>query len=90
MSQTNQSGATVTIRTYRLARDQLGDKELTWTIGDGTTVRGLLADIGETHGVDPDDFLVMRNGRNIKQLDGLETPLQDGDEVTLSIGSMPE
>lgn len=90
MSQHHDSQASINVRTYRLARDRLGAKELSWSIDEGATVGELLAEIGETYDLDPDAFLVMKNRRNIKQLDGLDTPLSDGDAVTLSIGSLSE
>lgn len=90
MAQHTTTDHAVTIRTYRLARDILGAKELQWSIGDDWTVADLLADIEREHGTDPDAFLVMVNGRNIKLLDSLDTSLSDGDDVTLAIGSIDE
>lgn len=80
----------VTIRNYRLAVDILGGRELSWQLAEDATVEDLLAGLGEQYDLDPDELLVMVNGRNIKQLDGTRTPLSDGDEVALSIGSVNE
>lgn len=90
MSQQTSTDPSITIRTYRLARDILGAKELQWQIANDWTVADLLQSIEVEHGTDPDAFLVMVNGRNIKLLDSLDTPLSDGDAVTLAIGSIDE
>ena len=90
MNHTNQTDNAVQIRTYRLARDLFGAKAVQWEIEEGDTVADLLEAIGSEHDVDPDDFLVMVNRRNIKQLDGTSTVLDAGDDVTISIGAINE
>lgn len=90
MSETDTTTDGLRIRTYRLARDRLGARELTRSLPEDPSVGGLLDELADEYDVDPDDFLVMVNGRNVKQLDGTATPLQDGDDLTLSIGSMSE
>lgn len=89
MSEPNTAGA-VSIRSYRLVRDYLGDKDVQWEIPDDGTVGSLIEDIADEHGADPDEFVAIVNGSNIKQLEGLRTQLHDGDELTLSLGSVPE
>ena len=90
MNETNEPSGEISIRSYRLVRDYLGKKQIKQNIPGNGTVGELVADIAEEHDADPDDFVVIVNGKNIKQLDGLETSLQHGDELTLSLGSVPE
>lgn len=90
MSQEDQPQAQIRIKTYRLARDRFGAKELTRMLPEGATVGYLLTELAGEYDIEPDDFLVMKNGRNVKQLEGRETGLADGDDVTLSIGSLSE
>lgn len=90
MSQEDRRRSEIRIKTYRLARDRFGAKELTRTLPEGATVGSLLAELAGEYDIEPDDFLVMKNGRNVKQLRGRDTRLADGDDVTLSIGSLSE
>ena len=90
MTETTHSGPDIRLRTYRLARTQLGAKELDWSLPPDSTVGDLLEELGEEFDVDPGEFLVMVNRRNIKQLEGERTRLENNDVVTLSIGSLPE
>ena len=80
----------VELRTYRLARSVVGEKRQEREIDPGATVETVLDDLRDEYGLDPSKAIVILNGTNIKQLDGLSTPVGDGDSISISIGSMPE
>lgn len=87
----------VEIRTYGDVRDAVGTKTLTREVGDDATVGGVLAAMAsEFEALDPEtDFdrgslLVVKNGRNVTLLEGRETPLADGDRLSLTRSPMPE
>ena len=83
----------VTVRTFAELRELLG-KEVALCLMEGETVRGLLRVLGERHA----GFLplvsgsggelkslvnILRNGRNIKSLDDLESELAEGDVIAI-------
>ena len=80
----------VELRTYRLARSVVGEKEQEREIDPGATVETVLEDLQDEYGLNTSKAIVILNGTNIKQLDGLSTPVDDGDSISISIGSMPE
>jgi MoaD family protein len=70
------------------------DAEIRMEFSEGATVRSLLAELTGRYGglsvlifADTDtlrDFVnILRNGRNIHFLAGLDTPLEDGDTIAL-------
>lgn len=75
----------VTIRTYSRARLIVGRKELEWSLPPEQTIGALIDGLEDRYGVDPAETVVMVNGRNIKQLDGMATTLDNGDLVTVTI-----
>ena len=80
----------VELRTYRLARSVVGDKHLVREVDPGATVGTVLDELGTEFDLNASKAIVILNGRNIKQLDGRDTPVGDGDSISISIGSMPE
>jgi molybdopterin synthase sulfur carrier subunit len=84
---------TVTVKAFATLREVM-DSELRLDFFAGTTIRSLLAELtGRYRGLsdqifsDPDtlrDFVnILKNGRNIHFLAGLDTPLDDGDTIVL-------
>ncbi len=80
-------------------RDVAGDKEVTQTLPAGATVADLVDALDAATGTDGDDLrgslladdgtlqdsvVVTVNKRHVSQLDGLTTPLSDGDTVRLT------
>jgi len=80
-------------------RDVAGEKEVTQTLPAGATVADLVDALDATTGTDGDDLhgllladsgtlqdsvVVTVNKRHVSQLDGLATPLSDGDTVRLT------
>lgn len=84
----------VKVKFFALIREVAGVKEMEEEIGDNTTVRELLEKLCEKM---PGKFrnlifdgrevsknlIILVNRRGIRELDGLETKLKDGDEVAL-------
>lgn len=84
---------TLTVRAFATLREVM-DSELTLTFPKGATVRTLLAELtGRFDGLDKLLFTapgtlrnlvnIIKNGRNIEFLAGLETILEDGDVIAL-------
>ena len=80
----------VTVRTYRRARHIIGEKELTRKIEPNADVRGLLDDLSASYDLNPEECIVMVNGRNINQLDGRLTSLSNGDLVVIAVDPSPD
>lgn len=84
----------VTCTLYGPLRDVVGEKSLEREVADDATVGDALRDLGDEYpalrprlfdGDDLDDGVaVLRNGRHVTFEDGLETPLEDGDELSAS------
>ncbi|MCC6042775.1 MAG: MoaD/ThiS family protein [Candidatus Verstraetearchaeota archaeon] len=84
----------VKVKFFALLREAAGTKELEEELEEGATVRGLLERLGDKL---PKRFrelvfegrevsrnvIILVNRRGIRELDGLETKLKDGDEVAL-------
>lgn len=78
------------VRFFAHLRDAVGERTIDYEAGDGATVGDVLRELSDRY---PDlDVLddsgslephvnVLRNGRNVVHGDGLDTPLEDGDEV---------
>ena len=92
---TNRSGGglTVTVRSFATFREVM-DPQLVLQLPKGATVRTLLADLtARFDGLDAllfaapgmlRDFVnILKNGRNVHFLAGLETPLEDGDVIAI-------
>jgi molybdopterin synthase sulfur carrier subunit len=84
----------VKVKFFALLREAAGIKELEEELEEGATVRGLLKRLGDKlpkrfrelifEGQDVSkNVIILVNRRGIKELDGLETKLRDGDEVAL-------
>jgi sulfur-carrier protein len=84
---------TITVRSFAMLREFM-DAELRMEFPKGTTVRQLLGELtGRYTGIsgllfdDPDTLRdmvnILRNGRNIAFLAGLDTPIEDGDTIAL-------
>jgi molybdopterin synthase sulfur carrier subunit len=83
----------VTVKSFATFREVM-DRQLTLDIPEGSTIRTLLAELnGRYNGLNKlmfattdtlKDFVnILKNGRNIHFLAGLDTPLDDGDLVAL-------
>jgi sulfur-carrier protein len=83
----------VTVKTFADLRNTLGP-ELTLSIPEGGTVRDLLRILDERYaafsqkGFDSDgalrpDINILQNGRNIKNLDDLDTRMMNGDIIAI-------
>lgn len=81
----------IELRFFATFREAVGEKSFTESFDDGASVGDVLRMLDEEY---PDlelfedgglrDYLsVMRNGRDIAHLDGLETPLADGDRLSV-------
>jgi molybdopterin synthase sulfur carrier subunit len=78
------------LRFFANFREAVGQKTLEREYPEGTTVGDVLSDLVDEYDVDlfEDDDLrsqlsIMKNGKDVVHLDGLDTPLDDGD--TLSV-----
>jgi molybdopterin synthase sulfur carrier subunit len=79
---------------YGSLRELAGEREIDVSLPDGATIRDLLNRMGELRPVlaqrllDEDGNItrfanVFVNGRDIRDLDGLDTPVTPSDEVTI-------
>ncbi|MHA2298362.1 MAG: ubiquitin-like small modifier protein 1 [Candidatus Hodarchaeales archaeon] len=83
----------VVVRTFTLFREIIKKKTLEIKIKEGASVHQLLDVLCETYNLrdnlfdEKDELLahvqIMKNGRNIKFLDGLRTKLDQNDEIAL-------
>ena len=84
---------TITVKSFATLREVM-DAQIRMDLPKGATIRSLLAELtGRYEGLDdlvfaaPDtlrDFVnILKNGRNVHFLAGLDTPLDDGDLVAL-------
>jgi len=84
---------TITVKSFATLREVM-DAEIRMDFVEGATIRSLLAELTGKFGglsemlfIAPDtlrDFVnILKNGRNIHFLDGLDTPLEDGDLIAL-------
>lgn len=86
---------TVRVKTFATLREMLSPS-FEVKLGDDATVRGLLNEIFRKYGkhvgdrmIDPNTgelrsyFKVLKNGRNVEFLKGMETLLSDGDEIII-------
>jgi MoaD family protein len=84
---------TITVKSFATLREVM-DAEVRMEFSRGATIRSLLAELtGRYRGLDellftaPEtlrDFVnILKNGRNIHFLAGLDTPLADGDLIAL-------
>lgn len=82
----------IEIRLFATLREAVGQKTLTNDYADGTRICDVLNDLvasypdleiyDDTGDLHP-HVNVLVNGRNTNQLDGLDTPLSDGDSISL-------
>lgn len=90
----------IKIKTYGAVRELFDRSKFTYAIAPDSTVEDLLADLetesdrsaefGLLEGFREETVLVVRNGTNVKLLDGDETVLEDGDQLSLTSSPMPE
>jgi len=84
----------VKVRFFALLREVAGIKEVEEEVEEGATVRGLLERLSERlprrfrelifEGQEVSrNVIILVNRRGIRELEGLETKLKDGDEVAL-------
>lgn len=81
----------VELRFFANFREAVGQKTVMWTVDDGATVGAVLhaledeyPDLGLFENGELREFLsVMKNGREVTHLDGLDTPLADGDRLSV-------
>jgi molybdopterin synthase sulfur carrier subunit len=84
---------TITVKSFATLREVM-DAQIRMDLPKGATIRSLLAELtGQYEGLNelifaaPDtlrDFVnILKNGRNIHFLAGLDTPLDDGDLIAL-------
>lgn len=81
---------TLELRFFANFREAVGQKTVEREYPDGTTVGDVLADLTDEHGLDlfedgdlRSQLSIMKNGKDVVHLDGVDTPLSDGD--TLSV-----
>lgn len=90
----------IEIKTYGAVRELFDRSEFTYAVALDSTVEDLLVDLetesdssaefGLLEGFCGETVLVVRNGTNVKLLDGAETALEDGDRLSLTSSPMPE
>jgi sulfur-carrier protein len=84
---------TITVKSFATLREVM-DMQIRLDLPAGATIRSLLADLtGRYRGLDEllftapgvlrDLVNILKNGRNIHFLEGLDTPLDDGDLIAL-------
>jgi len=84
---------TVTVKAFATLREVM-DAEIRMNFEEGATIRALLARLGgryggfsgrvfDSPGTLRDFVNILRNGRNIQFLAGLDTPLADGDVIAI-------
>jgi MoaD family protein len=84
---------TITVKSFATLREVM-DAEVRMDFAEGATIRSLLAVLTGTYAglsdlifIAPDtlrDFVnILKNGRNVHFLGGLDTPLEDGDTIAL-------
>jgi len=82
------------VRLYASFRELAGEREIDVTLPDGATVRDLLRQLGELrpniarvlldeNGNITPSINVFVNGRDVRHLSGLDTPVTPDDEVTI-------
>jgi molybdopterin synthase sulfur carrier subunit len=82
------------VRLYAFLRELAGEREIDVALPDGATVRDVLSRLGELRpvlaqrlpGTDdtiPPSVNVFVNGRDVRDLDGLDTRVMPDDEVTI-------
>jgi molybdopterin synthase sulfur carrier subunit len=82
------------VRLYAFLRELAGERDIEVTLPDGATVRDLFSRLVElrpslaqrlldTDGNTPRFVNVFVNGRDIRDLNGLDTPVMPDDEVTI-------
>ncbi|MFC7082413.1 ubiquitin-like small modifier protein 1 [Halorussus caseinilyticus] len=81
---------TLELRFFANFREAVGQKTLERDYPDGTTVGDVLADLREEYGLDlfedgelRTQLSVMKNGKDVVHIEGVDTRLADGD--TLSV-----
>ncbi len=84
----------VKVKFFALLREAAGTKEVEEEVEEGTTVRGLLERLSSKLSTKFKELvfegqevsrnvIILVNRRGIRELEGLETKLKDGDEVAL-------
>lgn len=80
----------VELRFFATFREAVGQKVLEREVAEGATVGDVLDDLVDEYGIDVyedgeirNQVSVMKNGKDVYHLDGRDTPLADGD--TLSV-----
>jgi len=81
----------VTLRFFANFRDAVGQKTVTREYDDADTVGDVLGALAEEFGIEvfeedgsPREFItVMKEGKDVTHLEGMETPLADGDTVSV-------
>ena len=87
-------GMEIHLRLFGLGKQAAGRTERTMHLGRGDTVGALMEALCTVEGsylsarlkefaVTEDRFLILVNGRSVHILQGLDTPLADGDRVTI-------
>lgn len=86
----------VTIKAYGNVRAALGEKTVRLDVPAESTVGDVLTRLGDEFDIDlvasagRGPLVVMKNGTNVNQLDGDDTPVDAGDTLGLSGSPMPE
>ncbi len=75
----------VTIRCYGRWRVAIGERTVSLDLDEGATVGDALASLVDLDSAvtDGDGPVVLKEGTNVRHLDGRDTPLSDGDTVAL-------
>jgi sulfur-carrier protein len=81
------------LRFFATFREAVGEKERTRTVDDDATVGDVLADLeAEYDGLDGQlldggvirpQLSVLKNGRDVTHIEGPETPLEEGDVISV-------
>jgi sulfur-carrier protein len=88
-----EDGITVTVKSFATFREVM-ETQLVLQLPEGATVRSLLTDLTArfdgldtllfaTPGTLRDFVNILKNGRNVHFLAGLDTPMEDGDVIAL-------
>lgn len=81
----------IEIRSFASFREALGQKTISRRAPDGATVGDVLRDLAEEHpdlevfeadGTPREYITVMKNGKDVAHIDGMQTELDDGDTIS--------
>jgi len=81
---------TLELRFFANFREAVGQKTIERDYPDDTTVGEVLADLTDEYGLDlfeegdlRPQLSIMKNGKDVVHIDGVDTPLSDGDRLSV-------